>query len=489
MAASNPRTHKAGTFAYEVYEIDYSMHREHRDKLLDRMTALPSLAPSSFIVLHGGSEVSEYDTDTTVPFQQESMFQYLFGVREPDCAGVLDLTTRKSFLFVPRLSAEWSLWCGDRKPLEWFREHYNVDEAFYVDELAAVLEARGAKTLYVLHGVNLDSGLTTQTTSTFDGIDKFSVDKSALHNELVECRVIKSEKELDLLRWVNRLSSAAHVQVMKTIVPGMVEFHAESTFLHSCYSKGGARFHAYTCICGSGHNASALHYGHAGAPNDKVLADGDIFLNDMGASYHGYASDITISFPVNGVFSDDQKFIYNGVLKSHDAVLEAIKPGVATTDLHLLSHRVLTEHLLAGGLFQNGTVNELLNAEISAFFYPHGLGHFMGLDVHDVGGYLPGVKRTDTRTLRKLRCGRVLEKNMVITVEPGCYFIEAQLEELLTNPDTAKYVNLDVLRRFRGFGGVRIESDVIVTATGVENMSHLVPRTVEDIERVMASRE
>ncbi|KAF0683475.1 Aste57867_24509 [Aphanomyces stellatus] len=485
--STRPEQRKAGKFAYEVYEIDYSMHREHREKLMDRMQALPSLSPLSSVVLHGGAELSEYDTDTTVPFQQESMFQYLFGVKEPDCAGVLDLTSRKSFLFVPRLSAEWALWCGDRHPLEWFRSHYGVDEVHFVDELASVLAARGTQTLYLLHGVNLDSGLTTQTTSDFPGIEQFTVDKSALHNELVECRVIKTEKELDLLRWVNRLSSTAHIEVMKTIVPGMVEFHAESTFLHSCYSKGGARFHAYTCICGSGHNASALHYGHAGAPNDKVLNDGDIFLNDMGADYHGYASDITCTFPVNGVFSEDQKFIYNGVLKAHDAVIAAMKPGVEWTDMHLLSQRVLTEHLLAGGLFQNGSVDELMKAEITAYFYPHGLGHLMGLDVHDVGGYLPGVKRTDTRMLRKLRCGRTLEKNMVITVEPGCYFIEGQLEELLSDPATAKYVNHDVLARFRGFGGVRIESDIIITEEGAENMSHLVPRTVEAVEKIMQS--
>ncbi|KAG9398054.1 hypothetical protein AC1031_015080 [Aphanomyces cochlioides] len=484
-SSTQPAQRKAGKFSYEVYDIDYTMHRENREKLMDRMLALPSLAPSSSIVLHGGVEISEYDTDTTVPFQQESMFQYLFGVKEPDCAGALDLTAREALLFVPRLSAEWALWCGDRKPLDWFQSHYGVDEVHFIDELAAVLASRGTKTLYVLHGVNLDSGLTTQTTSTFPGIEQFSVDKSLLHNELVECRVVKSEKELNLLRWINRLSSAAHIQVMKTVLPGMAEFHAESTFLHSCYSKGGARFQAYTCICGSGHNASALHYGHAGAPNDKILNDGDIFLNDMGADYHGYASDITCTFPVNGVFLDDQKFIYNGVLKAHDAVIAAMKPGVNWIDMHLLSHRVLTEHLLDGGLLQNGSVDVLMEAEISAYFYPHGLGHLMGLDVHDVGGYLPGEKRVDTRTLRKLRCGRKLEKNMVITVEPGCYFIEGQLEELLSNPGAAKYVNLDVLARFRGFGGVRIESDVIVTADGAENMSHLVPRTVEDIEHVM----
>ncbi|KAF0685840.1 Aste57867_22315 [Aphanomyces stellatus] len=479
---------KAGTFAYEVYEIDYVMHREHRDKLMDRMHALPSLAPSSSIVLHGGVEQSEYDTDTTRLFRQESMFQYLFGVKEPDCAGALDLTTGHSLLFVPRLSAEWALWCGDRPPLDWFRVHYGVDAVHYVDELASVLASRGTQTLYVCDGVNIDSGLSTQTTSVFAGMDQFAVDRSTLHHELVECRVIKTEKELALLRWVNRLSSAAHIQVMKTIVPGMMEFHAEATFSHACYSQGGARFHAFTCICGSGHNASALHYGHAGAPNDKVLRDGDIFLNDMGAAYHGYASDITCTFPVNGVFTDDQAFIYNGVLKAHDAVLAAMKPGVEWRDMHVISQRVLTEHLLAGGLFQHGTLDELMDAEISTYFYPHGLGHLMGLDFHDVGGYLPGDKRTDSRMFHRLRCGRTLEKNMVITVEPGCYFIDLQLDDLLSDPTTAKYVKLDVLARFRGVGGVRIESDVIVTEDGAENMSYLVPRTVEAVEEIMRAK-
>ncbi|OQR91079.1 xaa-Pro dipeptidase, metalloprotease family M24B [Thraustotheca clavata] len=475
-------------YQYETFEIDFAMHREHREKIIARMLKLNGLVEHSCIMVHGGTQLGEYDTDTDYAFKQESMFQYLFGVKEPDCAGAIDLVTKESILFVPRLSEEWALWCGDRKPLSWFKTFYGVDHVHFTDEIATVLLARQVKNLYLLKGVNLDSGVETQTTSKFDDIDKFTTDLTALHPELVECRVTKSEKELELLRWINRLSSNAHIKVMETIEPGMVEFHAESEFLHACYSQGGARFHAYTCICGSGHNASALHYGHAGAPNDKVLNDGDVFLNDMGCEYHGYASDITCTFPVNGKFTPDQKFIYEGVLKAHDAVIAAMKPGVEWVDMHLLSQRVLTEHLLQGGLFQNGSVDELMEAEISAYFYPHGLGHLMGLDVHDVGGYLPGTGRTDTRMLRKLRAGRKLEKNMVITVEPGCYFIEGQIEELLSSPATAKYINKEVLARFRKTGGVRIESDVIVTATGAENMSYLVPRKVAEIEALMARK-
>ncbi|GMF40767.1 unnamed protein product [Phytophthora lilii] len=263
-----------------------------------------------------------------------------------------------------------------------------------------------------------------------------------------------------------------------------MEFHAESDFLHYVYSNGGARFHAYTCICGSGHNASAQHYGHAGAPNDKLLEDGDLFLNDMGGELHGYASDITCTFPVNGVFSPDQRMLYEGVLKAHDTVMAAIKPGENWVDMHILANRVMTEHMLQHGLLQNGTVDDMMEHEVSSYFTPCGLGHLMGLDVHDVGGFPAGHVRSTKRSLQKLRCVRKLEKNMVITVEPGWYFIEAQLRIALADPTISSFINLDVLARFRGTGGVRIESDVVVTATGVENMTQ-VPRTVKEIEATM----
>ncbi|RLN20553.1 hypothetical protein BBJ28_00013624 [Nothophytophthora sp. Chile5] len=475
---------------YELFPIDFAMHVIHRQNLIDKFLAAHPEAKSnaSALLLHGGSEVDRYDTDTQYNFHQESFFQYLFGVREPDCAGMIDLSTRKAVLFVPRLSDEWELWCGDRKPLAYFKAHYKVDEVFYMDEMAAVLtEKAKAQQLYVLHGKNTDSGLETANTSTFEGIEAFAVDKTALHPVLVECRVIKSEKELELLRFVNALSSRAHINVMKSIRPGKMEFHAESDFLHYVYSNGGARFHAYTCICGSGHNASAQHYGHAGAPNDKLLEDGDIFLNDMGGELHGYTSDITCTFPVNGKFSEDQRMLYEGVLKAHDAVMAAIKPGVNWVDMHILANRVMTEHMLEHGLLQNGTVDEMMQHEVSSYFTPCGLGHLMGLDVHDVGGFPVGHVRSEKKSLRKLRLVRHLEKNMVVTVEPGWYFIEAQLRLALADPTIAAFINQDVLARFRGTGGVRIESDVVVTADGVENMTQ-VPRTVDEIEATMCQK-
>ncbi|KAL4093410.1 hypothetical protein PRIC1_010844 [Phytophthora ramorum] len=473
---------------YELFPIDFSMHAQIRQNVVHQFlqTHPQTKSSAAAILVHGGVEVDRYDTDIQYNFHQESFFQYLFGVREPGCAGLVDLSTGSAVLFVPRLNDEWELWCGDRKPLAYFKAHYKVDDVFYVDEMAAVLADKlKAKKLFVLHGQNTDSGLETTTTSTFEGIDQFEVDRETLHPVLVECRVIKTEKELELLRFVNKLSSRAHVNVMKNIRPGKMEFHAESDFLHYVYSNGGARFHAYTCICGSGHNASAQHYGHAGAPNDKLLEDGDLFLNDMGGELHCYTADITCTFPVNGKFTEDQRMLYEGVLKAHDTVMAAIKPGVSWVDMHILANRVMIEHMLEHKLLQNGTVDEMMRHEVSSYFTPCGLGHLMGLDVHDVGGFPAGHVRSTKRSLRKLRLVRNLEKNMVVTVEPGWYFIEAQLRIALADPTISAFINPEVLARFRGTGGVRIESDVVVTATGVENMTR-VPRTVQEIEITMS---
>ena len=292
-----------------MYDVDFTMHAEHRQALMQKFEKLDKedAKDCCAIILDGGDELSVYDTDTCHAFRQESFFQYLFGVREPGCRGFIDLQRKESVLLVPQHSAEWELWCGKRTSLESFRSHYGVDEVHYIDETADILLGRDIKLLYRLCGVNSDSGLTTSTTSEFPGISKFRLNDTVLHQELVECRVIKTEKELDLMRYVNQLSSDAHIQVMKVIKPAMFEFHAESEFLHYCYSQGGARLHAYTCICGSGNNAATLHYGHAGAPNDKKLEPGEVFLNDMGCSLHGYASDITCTFPTSGVFSSDQR--------------------------------------------------------------------------------------------------------------------------------------------------------------------------------------
>lgn len=466
-----------GTFA-----VPMSMHRGHRRALAERLRAA-GVPEGAVVLLQGGRQPQEYDTDRELLFYQESFFQYLFGVKEPGFLGAVEVDSGRATLFMPRLPESYAVWMGRIHPPQHFREHYAVDDVRYADELAAVLGSLKPAVLLLLEGVNTDSGATAQPAS-FAGIESFTTDRQTLHPHLVECRVHKSPEELKLLAWVNAVSSAAHVEVMRRCRPGVKEYQMEALFLHEVYDKAGCRFTAYTCICGCGPHSAVLHYGHQGAPNDGVMRDGDLFLNDSGAEYHGYSADITCTYPVNGRFTPEQRDVYQAVLSANQAVQAAMKPGVPWPDMHRLSVRVIAERLRDMGLVK-GSVDELLAGHIPALFMPHGLGHLLGLDVHDVGGYPAGTSRIDEPGIRSLRCGRRLEAGMFITVEPGIYFIDAVLDPALADPKTRSLLVPSRLERFRDFGGVRIEDNVVVMETGSENLTR-VPREVGDVEAVMA---
>jgi Xaa-Pro dipeptidase len=458
-----------------------SMHALARQRIVDRLQKC-EVSENAVILLQGGASRMKYDTDREFLFEQESFFQYLFGVKEPGFFGAIQIKSGKSILFMPRLSEEWGIWMGRIQSPSHFQQMYEVDEVRYVDEISSTLSSWKADPLLLLHGANSDSGAMA-VPAQFSGIEQFRTDFEILHTELVECRVLKSDDEIQLLRWINGISSAAHIEVMRQCKPGLMEYQMEAAFLNYIYDRGGCRFTAYTCICGCGPNSSILHYGHQGAPNDQTMRDGDLFLNDSGALYHGYASDITCSYPVNGSFTPEQKDIYEAVLASNRAVQHAMKPGVGWPDMHRLSVEVIAERLLEMGIIQ-GSMDELLARHIPALFMPHGLGHFMGLDVHDPGGYPKGISRIDEPGIRNLRCGRKLEAGMVITVEPGIYFIDSILDAALANSAISHLIVASKLKHFRNFGGVRIEDDVLVTSDAAENLTQ-VPRDVSEIESVM----
>ncbi|XP_058805652.1 xaa-Pro dipeptidase isoform X2 [Phymastichus coffea] len=464
--------------------VPMSLFAENRSRLLERLRSNPLVKPQgSFVVLQGGVDVPFNDTDVNILFRQESFFQWSFGVEQSGSMGVVDVASGQSALFFPRLPPEHATWMGKLATLEELRQIYAVDEAYYCEDVARVLRRKGASLLLTLVTVNSDSGLTSKE-ATFDGIDKFEVNNEILYPEICECRVVKTAKEIEVMRYVAKVSSDAHRILMKIVRPGMWEFQAESTFQNYVYTVGGCRHVSYTCICGSGQNAAILHYGHAGAPNDKMIGPGDMCLFDMGANYCGYAADITCSFPASGKFSDDQKLVYNAVLDARNAVMSAAKPGVLWTDMHSLANRVTLEALKKGGLLK-GDVDDMTKAGLNAVFQPHGLGHLLGLDVHDVGGYLAGQPpRPSEPGLDKLRFARRLLAGMVLTIEPGCYFIDWLLDKAEKDEQQSKFIVWEQLQRFRGFGGVRIEDDVLITEDGAENLTD-VPRTVEEIEAWM----
>lgn len=467
------------------------LHAQNREKLVGsiRRQLTASARPvRGFVFLQGGEEQTRYCTDHAELFRQESYFAYLFGVREPGFYGAVDISTGKSYLFAPRLPADYAVWLGEIKPLSYFKETYMVDMVFYVDEITQVLKDHHQEDLrrpllFLLYGLNTDSNKYSKPAE-FQGIENFDVDNSTLHPILSECRTIKSKLELALIQYANDVSSEAHVEVMRNARAGMKEYQLESIFLHHIYMYGGCRHCSYTCVCATGENSSVLHYGHAAAPNDRTLRDGDMALMDMGAEYHFYGSDITCSFPINGKFTREQKIIYNAVLKAHDAVITAMHPGVSWIEMHKLAEKTILESLKKEGIVL-GDIDEMMAKRLGAIFMPHGLGHFLGIDTHDVGGYNKGLEGLKEPGLKSLRTIRDLQEGMVITVEPGCYFINALLTPALEDLSTSKFFNRHELEKYSNFGGVRIESDVYVTSDGCKNLTNC-PRETWEIEAVMS---
>uniref|UniRef100_A0A3P9ML54 Xaa-Pro dipeptidase n=1 Tax=Oryzias latipes TaxID=8090 RepID=A0A3P9ML54_ORYLA len=468
----------------DTLRVSAALFAENRRRLCQGLQGKEGVLPKSVVVLQGGEQQQRYCTDTDVVFRQESFFHWSFGVTEADCYGAIDVDSGKSILFVPKLPESYATWMGEIFPKEHFKEKYAVDEVHYTADVSAAL----CRSDLYLRGLNTDSGSVCREAS-FEGISRY--DFSQLHSFFfpvcVRSRLLKTDMELEVLRYTNRISSEAHkmVRTCSSYARMIKWIHFEKNlFQHYCYTKGGMRHTSYTCICGSGNNSSVLHYGHAGAPNDKTIQDGDMCLFDMGGEYYCYSSDITCSFPANGKFTPDQKAIYEAVLKSSRAVLAAIKPGVKWTDMHRLADRIHLEELVKLGLLHGG-VDDMMKVHLGSVFMPHGLGHLLGIDVHDVGGYPEGVDRIDEPGLRSLRMARLVQERMVLTVEPGIYFINHLLDQALSNPAQSCFINDHMLARFRGFGGVRIEDDIAVTADGVELLT-CVPRTVEEIEAFMA---
>eukprot|EP00756_Hemistasia_phaeocysticola_P039891 Hpha_TRINITY_DN16838_c0_g1::TRINITY_DN16838_c0_g1_i1::g.151654::m.151654/K14213/PEPD; Xaa-Pro dipeptidase len=478
-----------------THAVPMSMHRRHREKLCGFLRErLGDGGKNTAVLLKGGVERGVYDTDTHWDFKQESNFQWLFGVKEPGCLGAVMLDSAKSVLFVPKFPEQYQSWMGEIKPLSWFEKTYEVSECKYHEEAEQALRKEGVERVLVISGTNSDSGTTwgpedwPAASSAFDRRTD-----GVLHEALAELRVVKDEDEIALLQFTNDVSSLAHIEVMRNCKgPSTMEYLCEATFKYHSFVRGCSRV-GYACICPSGERNTALHYGHSAAPNDQAVDPDVLRLNDMGAEYHGYTADVTVTWPQSGKFSEPQAVVYNAVWEATQAVERGMRPGASWIELHQLSNRVTLTALRDAGILK-GDVEEMMAADLHAYFMPHGLGHMLGLDVHDVGGYVPGTSRAMLKEqvppiTTNLRCGRTLAEGHVITVEPGCYFTKYLIEKVLADPSLRRFVDEAKLVSFaKEVGGVRIEDNVLVTASGCTVLTN-VPRTTADIERVMAGEE
>lgn len=426
-----------------------------------RRDLMAKMSGNSVAIVPSAVAVSR-NSDVEYPFRQDSDFYYLTGFDEPDAVLVL-IPGRKEgevVLFCRDRDPEMEIWNGYRAGPEGACNQYGADQAWPVSDIDAKVQSlmQGCQRLYYSIGTN--EKLDQQVRDWLNGIRAQARQGAVAPSEMVmldhmlhEMRLIKGEQEIRLMREAGRISAEAHVRAMQYCKPGLAEYQLEAEITHH-FAVNGCRQPAYSSIVGGGDNACVLHY----TENWDELRGGDLVLIDAGCELDYYAGDITRTFPVSGVFSAQQKALYELVLKAQLVCIDAIKPGVIWNNIHDLSVEVLVQGLVELGLLQ-GEPAELIESGAYKRFYMHRVGHWLGMDVHDVGDY-----KIDGEW-------RPLEPGMVMTVEPGLYIApqDETVEEC-----------------WRGIG-IRIEDDVLITEQGYEVLSAGAPKTVDEIEQLMAA--
>ncbi|PID41694.1 MAG: Xaa-Pro aminopeptidase [Proteobacteria bacterium] len=430
-------------------------HTKRRRALIEQMS-------ENCIAILPAAPEKNRNRDVHYPFRQDSDFFYLTGFSEPDAVLVLvpGREHGESILFCREKNPEKELWDGVIVGPEGVVSELGLDDAFPISDIDEILPGliEGKNKLY--YSMGLDTRFDKRVMDWINAIR--SKVRSGAHppGEFValeyllhDMRLYKSPAELKIMEKACKIAAEAHVRAMQKCQPGMFEYQLESEIMHG-FLESGCRSTAYPSIVGAGKNGCILHY----IDNDSKIADGELVLIDAGCELDYYAADITRTFPANGRFTDEQKAVYEIVLRAQKAAIEKVVVGNHWNHPHETAVRVITEGLVELGLLQ-GSVDDLIEKEAFTKYYMHRTGHWLGMDVHDVGDYKVGGQ------------WRELEPNMVLTIEPGIYI----------SPDEQS-----VEPGWRGIG-IRIEDDVVVTRKGPKVLTGFVPKEVAEIEAIMAN--
>lgn len=435
--------------------MDAKEFKRRRKRLMDMMgNESVAILPTALVHIR--------NNDVEFPFRPDSDFYYLTAYPEPEAVAVIipDRPHGEYVLFCRERDPKKETWDGKRAGLEGACKIYGADDAFPIEDMDDILPNMLEDRERIFYTMGHDAVFDQRVLGWVNEVrDKARTGVNApnefisLTHILHDMRLYKSRQEISAMRKAARISANAHKSAMQICQPGLMEYQLEAEIVHK-FMQQGARFSAYPSIVGGGANSCILHY----TDNQDELKDGDILLIDAGAEYEGYASDISRTFPVNGKFTKAQKEIYEIVLSAQSAAIEQVKPGNHWNDPHEAAIEVITEGLLALGILK-GKVSTLLKNRSYTKYYMHRTSHWLGMDVHDVGDYKVGGD------------WRMLEPGMVLTVEPGLY-LPAGSKGL-----AKKWWNI----------GVRIEDDILVTKGGHDVLSKDMPKTVAEIEALMAN--
>ena len=458
---------------------------------VERRNELKKLVGSGLIVLFGNNDSPANYPSNTYKFRQDSSFLYYFGLHRNGLVGVIDVDNDREYLVGDEIDIEDIVWYGSVTSVAEMAEMTGVARTAAMRELPAIVEsakAQGEEVLF-LPPYRFDNQIQIMDLLGIHPSQQKAAASLKLIAAVVKMRTTKTEEEIAELERAAEIGYEMHTTAMRLCRPGITEQYIGGMV------DGIAN--AYGCMVSF--QTIATQHGEVmhGNPSTAKLEAGRLMLVDAGAETNeNYCSDNTRTTPVSGVFTQKQKDIYNIVVECHDHVLEVAKPGVKWWNVHFAVCRIITERLQQLGLMK-GDVEESLKAGAHAMFLPHGLGHSMGMDVHDMEGlgqvyvgFDNEVRPSTQFGTNALRFGRRLQKGFVVTDEPGIYFIPALIDDWKKNGTNAQFLNFDKIDEYRDFGGIRIEDDVLITDEGCRFIgSKRIPYHVEDVEEFMRSRE
>ncbi len=438
----------------------------------------------SGVVLLLGNEDSPMNYKANIyHFRQDSSFLYYFGLDMPHLVGIIDIEKDEEIIFGNELTIDDIVWTGPLPSIKDLAAQVGVEQTMPYKKIDKVLHAAQAerKTIHFLPPYR---AINQVELSKFFNIPFDAVSQHASVNlikTVIDQRAIKSAEEIVEMEKAVNTSREMHIAVMQMAKAGMTEKELVGKTIDIAMTHGGHL--SYPAIMTI--NGQILHNHH----HHHTLESGQLVLGDFGAETSmRYAGDITRTFPVDKTFTDRQKDIYNIVLKAEVDCIAALKPGIAYQQIHLQAASIITDGLKALGLMK-GNTEDAVEAGAHALFFPHGLGHMIGLDVHDMEdlgedlvGYDEQIKRIDQFGTKYLRLGRRLEEGFVLTVEPGIYFIPDLIDQWQSEGKYSDFLNFDKIATYKDFSGVRIEDDILITNDGHRVLGDRIPKTIEEVE-------
>lgn len=457
------------------------------DVYQSRRNKLKNIVQSGLLLFLGNTEASMNYTANTYRFRQDSDFLYFFGLDHPDFAGVIDADSGEEILFGDDVDMDDIIWMGPQPSMKDQAVQVGVKKSYPYAKLQDYINDALSKdrTIHFLppyRGENILQLGSLLKISPTNVKSKASVE---LIKAVVRLRLIKEDVEIQEIEKAVDIAYEMHTTSMKMARPGVIEREIAGAIEGIAASLGaGISFPIILSI-----NGQILHNHHHG----NHLEEGRMMVTDAGAeSVLHYASDITRTVPVGGRFNTQQKDIYSIVLKAITETTRMVQPGRTNKENHLLAAEIITSGLHDLGLMK-GNITESVERGAHALFFPHGLGHHMGLDVHDMEGlgenyvgYDDQIKRSEQFGLAFLRFGKAYEPGHIFTIEPGIYFIPPLIDTWREEKKFMEFINYDQVEKFRNFGGIRIEDDILVTKDGYKVLGKPIPKTISEIEDLMA---